>query len=47
MARMSDQNDRAAKIGITLSLIVDLGDERAGGIENVESARGGVGFHGS
>ena len=47
MTRVSDQDDRAAKIGIALSLVVDFGDERTRGIENVEPARCGIGFDGS
>ena len=44
---MPDQNDRAAQVGIALSLVVDFGDEGTRGIENVEPARCGIGFDGA
>ena len=39
MARVSDQDQRAALARHTAALDVNLGDERAGGVEHVEPAR--------
>ena len=44
---MADQNDGAAMVEISLALIVDLGDERAGGIEDDKLARRGIIFDGA
>ncbi len=44
MAGMADQYDRAPLLGIAPALNMDLGDERAGGVEHRQTARGGLLF---
>ena len=45
MAGMADEQDVAPVLDQPLGLAVDLGDERAGGVEIVEAARLGLGRH--
>ncbi len=45
MPGVADQDQRAALRDILPALHVDLGDERAGGVEHIQAARLRVGFH--
>src|SRR3546814_2100864 len=45
MAAMADEDDVPARRDEPLGLAMDLGDERAGGVEIIEPARLGVGRH--
>src|SRR3546814_6450669 len=45
MAAMADEDDVPARRDEPLGLAMDLGDERAGGVEIIEPARLGVGGH--
>ena len=44
MALMADQHDVIAELGVAPALVVDLADQRTGGIDDVEPARGGRGL---
>jgi len=39
MARMTDQDDQAALRDVMLALAMDFGDQRAGGIQNMQATR--------
>ena len=42
---MADQDDGATGVGVTLGLAMDLGDQRAGGIDKEQVATGCLGRH--
>ena len=46
VALVADEDDRVALLGELARLDVDLGHQRAGGVDRPQAARGGVGVHG-